>query len=93
VKDGAHSVPPDQLSPDEAIHSDEILPAIATHLNVVWQYNWGGLLYPLLEGIAFNFTDSPEDQTLLRFLFDLDYALCQAGEIEPNFTITLATKR
>jgi SAM-dependent methyltransferase len=93
VKDSAHSVPPDQLSPDEAIHSDQILPAIATHLNVVWQYNWGGLLYPLLEGIAFNFTDSPEDQTLLRFLFDLDYALCQAGEIEPNFTITLATKR
>ena len=81
------------LSPDEAIRSDLILPAMARYLNVVWQYNWAGLLYPLLEGIAFNFTDSSHDQELLRFLFGLDHALCHAGEIEPNFTITLATKR
>ena len=69
------------------------LPDMSRHLNVVWQYNWGGLLYPLLEGIALNFTASDEDQALLKFLFNLDYALDQSGEIEPNFTITLATKR
>ena len=87
------SVLPDTLSPDEAICSDQILPAIARHMDVVWQYNWAGLLYPLLEGIAFNFTTCDEDQLLLKFLFNLDYALCQTGEVEPNFTITLATKQ
>jgi ubiquinone/menaquinone biosynthesis C-methylase UbiE len=93
VRERVLHVPPDMLSPDEAICSDQILPAMAKSLNIVWQYNWGGLLYPLLEGIAFNFTDSSEDLSLLRFLFGLDYALCHSGEIEPNFTITLATKR
>ena len=93
VRQRVQSVLPDTLSPDEAICSDQILPAVARHLRVVWQCNWAGLLYPLLEGIAFNFTTCDEDQSLLRFLFTLDYALCQAGEIEPNFTITLATKQ
>ena len=38
-------------------------------------------------------TSSDEDQGVLRFLFSLDYALCQAGEVEPNLTITWATRR
>lgn len=86
------SVPPGSLSPDEAICSDQILPALARCLDVVWQCNYGGLLYPLLEGIAANL-DAERDRDLLKFLFNLDYALCQTGEIEPNFTLTLATKR
>ena len=93
IRQHVQSVPPDTLSPDEAICSDQILPAVARHLHVIWQCNWAGLLYPLLEGIAFNFTTCDEDRSLLRFLFTLDCALCQTGEIEPNFTITLATKR
>lgn len=88
------SVPPDVLSPDEAICSDLVLPAITQHLHVLWQCNWAGLLCPLLQGIAVNFDHRRRaDDLLLKFLFDLDYALCQAGEVEPNFTITLATKR
>jgi SAM-dependent methyltransferase len=92
MRQRVQSVPADTLSPDEAICSDKILDAIARHMNVVWQYNWAGLLYPLLEGIAFNFTTRDDDQALLRFLFDLDCALCQSGQVEPNFTITLATR-
>jgi SAM-dependent methyltransferase len=86
------SAPPESLSPDEAICSDRILPALAQHLDVVWQCNYAGLLYPLLEGIAFNL-DGERDHDLLELLFNVDYALCQTGEIEPNFTLTLATKR
>jgi ubiquinone/menaquinone biosynthesis C-methylase UbiE len=93
VRQRIQRVPPDVLSPDEAICSDQILPAMVQHMDVIWRYNWAGLLYPLLEGIAFNFTTSSEDLSFLKFLFNLDYALCQAGEVEPNFTITLATKR
>lgn len=93
VREHIRRVSPDTLSPDEAICSDQILPAMARHLDVVWQYNWGGLLYPLLEGIAFNFTTDSEDLSFLKFLFNLDYALCQAGEVEPAFTVTVASKR
>jgi len=93
VRERVESVPEMSLSPDEAVCSDRIPAAIGRHLAVKWQYNWAGLLHPLLEGIAFNFTDAQEDQSLLRFLFDLDFALCQTGEVEPNFTVTLATKR
>ena len=93
ISDYINRVPPENFSPDEAICSDQILPAINKHFNVVYQYNWAGLLYPLLEGIAFNFTTSDEDIALLKLLFDLDYALCQSGKIDPNFTITLAKKR
>jgi SAM-dependent methyltransferase len=86
-------VPESFFSPDEAICSDLILSALDRHLQVIYQYNWAGLLYPLLEGIAFNFTTSEEDLALLRLLFNLDCALCQSGAIEPNFTLTLAMKR
>jgi hypothetical protein len=86
-------VPPDTLSPDEAICSDQILSAMERRMKVAWQYNWAGLLYPLLEGLAFNFTESSEDQLLLEFLFNLDSVLCEAGEVESNFTFTVATKR
>ncbi len=87
------STPEEKLSPNESISSDQILAAIARHMDLGWQYNWAGLLFPLLDGISYNFTQSDEDQAFLKFLFELDYALCQAGAVEPNFTITLATKR
>jgi SAM-dependent methyltransferase len=92
VRQKAQSLPLEHFSPDEAICSDQILAAIDRHLDVKWQYNWAGLLFPLLDGIAFNFTSSADDQAFMRFLFTVDYALCSTGEIEPNFTITLATK-
>lgn len=87
------SPPEEKLSPNEGIYSDQILDAIAQHMDLVRQYNWAGLLYPLLDGIGNNFTRSDEDRAFLKFLFELDYALCQSGAIEPNFTITFATKR
>ncbi|MGH7899307.1 MAG: class I SAM-dependent methyltransferase [Candidatus Binatia bacterium] len=84
----------DSISPDEAICSDLILGAVGRNLDVVWQYNWAGLLYPLLEGIAFNFSeDKPEDRALTELFFNLDRVLCAAGAIEPNFTYSIATKR
>ena len=80
------------LSPDEAPRSDRILPAVR-RMNVRYQYNWAGLLYPLLRGgRAVNFNqDDPEDRRIVECLFQLDRLLCQSGQIEPNFTITIAT--
>lgn len=94
VRKRVKSVPLWQISPDEAVRSDRILPALKRHLNVRWQCNWAGLLYPLLEGIGFNFDPSrPVDTATARLLFGLDRVLCERGYVEPNFTITAATKR
>ncbi len=94
IRQRVASVPLDAISPDEAIRSDQILPAMACHMRVVWQENWAGLLYPLLEGLGLNFDpDNCEDQALVTFLYNLDRVLCQAGKVEPNYTITLATKK
>jgi len=94
IRQVIESVRPDMLSPDEAIASDQILSAVQRHLRVVWQYNWAGLLYPLLEGISFNFDENePADCALIDYFFALDRVLCRSGRIEPNFTITLTTKK
>lgn len=93
VKQRVRRVSLEEISPDEAICSDQILPALERYMHIAWQHNWAGLLHPLLDGIGFNFSASSEGQTIVRFLYELDKVLCQTGEVEPNFTITIATKR
>ena len=81
------------ISPDEAIRSDLILPALQ-RIKILYQYNWAGLLFPLLRGgIAVNFDQNdPEDRKVIDCLFQLDRLLCQSGRVEPDFTITIATR-
>jgi len=94
IRQRVKNVAPGALSPDEAVRSDQILSALRNNLHIVWQYNWAGLLFPLLEGIAFNFDENePSDRALIHYLFHLDKVLCRSGHIKPNFTITLASKR
>lgn len=89
----AKPVPVELFSPDEAIRSDQILAALDSQLTLLRQYNWAGLLMPLIEGLGFNFSESEPDLALLRFLFDVDRVLVNSGEIGPNFTMTMAGKR
>lgn len=81
------------ISPDEAIRSDRILPALE-RMDILYQYNWAGLLFPLLRGgIAANFDQSDsEDRKIIDCLFQLDRLLCQSGRVEPSFTVTVAAK-
>jgi ubiquinone/menaquinone biosynthesis C-methylase UbiE len=81
------------ISPDEAVRSDRILPALK-QMNILYQYNWAGLLFPLLRGgIAANFDQNdPDDRKVIDCLFQLDRLLCQSGQVEPSFTVTIAAK-
>ena len=81
------------ISPDEAVRSERILPALK-RMRILYQYNWAGLLFPLLRGgIAANFDEhDAEDRRIINCLFELDRLLCQSGRIAPNFTITIAAK-
>lgn len=89
----AQRIPVEFFSPDEAIRSDDILAAIDQNMRVVRQYNWAGLLMPLLEGLGFNVSTSASDIDMLRFLFEVDQALVKSGRIGPNFTMTMAGKK
>ena len=91
IRKQAASQPLYSISPDEAIRSDLILPALK-RMNIVYQYNWAGLLFPLLRGgIAANFDQNDaEDRHNIEALFKLDRLLCQLGCVEPNYTITIA---
>lgn len=93
IRQRTKSQPLYTISPDEAIRSDLILPALK-NMHILYQYNWAGLLFPLLRGgIAANFDqDDPEDRKIIDCLFQLDRLLCQSGQVEPNFTITIATR-
>jgi hypothetical protein len=46
-----------------------------------------------LEGLGFNISTEKGDMDLLRFLFEIDQALVNAGKIGPNFTMTMAGKK
>ena len=91
IRRRAKSQPLFSMSPDEAIRSDRILPALK-RMNILYQYNWAGLLFPLLRGgIAVNFDQNdPGDRKVIDCLFQLDRLLCQSGQVEPDFTITIA---
>jgi SAM-dependent methyltransferase len=91
IRKQAVSQPLFSISPDEAIRSDLILPALK-RMNIVYQYNWAGLLFPLLRGgMAANFDQNDaEDRHIIEALFELDRLLCRLGCVEPNYTITIA---
>ena len=93
IRKQAASQPLYSISPDEAIRSDLILPALK-QMNIVYQYNWAGPLFPLLRGgIAANFDQNDaEDHHIIEALFEVDRPLCQVGCVEPNYTITIASQ-
>ena len=56
-------------------------------------FTYAGILFPLLEGFAQNYTESEEDQQLLAHLWRLDQELIYAGLVEPNFMRTILTRK
>lgn len=73
------------LSPYEATRSEEILEVLDTTFERQESFFFGGILYPIFNGVAQNFTDSEIDQQFLRLMWDLDRWLIDTGSIEPNF--------
>ena len=78
---------PDQasLSPYEATRSEEIVGILDTTFERRDAFFFGGILYPIFNGVAQNFTESETDQEFLRLMWDLDRWLIDTGSIEPNF--------
>lgn len=81
-------------SPFEAIRSEEILPLVQARFQVQARRDYGGgLLHPLLDGLAGNFRmDRDEDVQLLTRLAALEQELERASLIAADFTVVAARK-
>ncbi len=81
--------------PSEAIRSEDLIPALAPHFDIVELRALGGTLAHIaLGGIAQNFDPaSPEDTAILHALFAMEDAAMAAGTIGSDFaTITASPK-
>ncbi len=83
----------ESLSPYEAIRAEEILPVLQNTFDTQHLFLFAGILFPLLEGFAQNYTDSDEDRRLLKSMWDLDRKLIEAGDVEPNFVRAVFRKK
>jgi SAM-dependent methyltransferase len=81
------------LSPYEAVRSEEIISVLDSRFDRPQSYFFGGILFPIFNGVAQNFTDSETDQDFLRVMWDLDRWLLETGSIEPNFVKAIYTPR
>ena len=73
------------LPPHEAMRSEEILEVLQTKFSTNDMYLYGGILFPLFNQFARNYTDSEEDQTFLKVMWELDQILIENDVVEPNF--------
>jgi len=81
------------LSPFEAVRSEEIISVLDARFDRQDSYFFGGILFPIFNGVAQNFTESEADQEFLRVMWDLDRWLIDTGNIEPNFVRAIYTPR
>lgn len=72
------------LSPFEAIRSHAILPALRSTFNVVDEFLFGGIVFPIINNYARNY-DLEQDDALIRMLWELDVMLVENGTVEPSF--------
>jgi SAM-dependent methyltransferase len=81
--------------PSEAIRSDEILPALRRHFDILEQARLGGALLHLgLGNIVQNFDpESPEDRAVLEAFFAAEDAAMQEGAVGSDFVVVTAVKR
>lgn len=83
-----------QVDPTEAIRSEDILPLLYSQFDILERRDFGGtLLNLILEDIAGNFTDAPDDLAVLKELFDVEQTLIRSGELSSDFTIIVARRR
>jgi SAM-dependent methyltransferase len=82
------------VDPTEAIRSQDILPLIYQQFDVIDRADFGGTIVNLvLDGIAGNFTSSPEDRALLQELCATEQALLRSGELTSDFMVLVARRR
>ncbi len=84
-----------EVTPFEAIRSEEIIPLLEKHFTILERRDYGGsVLGWLLNYLVPNFNEeSEEDRCILDLLARVDYLLTQPGGLASDFTCIIATKK
>ena len=79
--------------PTEAIRSEDIIPQMQKHFEIVERRDFGGtLLHLVLDDIAGNLSADEQGKKILRNLFQREKQLIESAEIESDFTLLIAKK-
>jgi len=93
-----HGLDPQEVAakdPSEAVRSEEILPALEAHFDVLARADYGGtLLQFLLADIVGNFDpEREEDRTVMELLLLFEETLNEEGVLPSDFAVVVARKR
>jgi SAM-dependent methyltransferase len=80
--------------PTEAIRSEDIIPQIEAHFDIIDRREFGGtLLHLVLDNIAGNLSECEEGKEILRRFFVEEKRLIETAEIQSDFVVLIARKR
>ena len=83
-----------QVDPTEAIRSADIVPLMRKYFDVIEEVKYGGTLVNLiLEEIAGNFSDTDEDFSVLKPVFDAERRYIETGKLPSDFAVIVARVR
>ena len=87
--------PPSAFEPSEAVAADRILGALVEKFDVLEKLVFGGLLYPMFEGLGANKSLSGSDTASrrVRWVGRIERVLTKAGIVQPLFMISVARKK
>ncbi|TNF35726.1 MAG: class I SAM-dependent methyltransferase [Gammaproteobacteria bacterium] len=85
VMNGIYIPDKNTLPPYEGIRAEEVLPVIQRRFRMLHGHCYAGILFPLWNGFAQNYTQSTEDMALIGRLWQLDRQMIDSGAVEPNF--------
>ncbi len=83
----------ENMSPFEAIRSDAIWPALTEYLDLKSHYFLCGVLFPIFNGFAQNYTNAEHDMRFIKEMWEIDRFLIETGGIEPNFCRAIFGKK
>jgi SAM-dependent methyltransferase len=87
--------PPEMFEPSEAVNADRIHGALVERFDVLRKIVFGGLLYPMFEGLGANEHLATDSSTARRvgLVSRLERNLTRMGLIHPLFMISVARRR
>ena len=85
---------PDELDPSEACNSTRLMPELLARFDPIRRYDHGGVLYPVLEGLAHRVDPQRRaDRWRVRVLCVLDGLLCRSRIVKPLFTVAISARK
>ena len=83
-----------KLDPSESVCSQDIVPVMKEHLDVIQlDYTGGTILHPLLNDIASNFERDEDGEAILKLLILFEKTLIEKGVLPSDYVFSMAKKR